>query len=126
MKLSDIKGERAIEVIADLIEPISNIANDKDCADVFTVKAVKGEKAEVTAKKHLIKKVPVLLKNHKADVIKIIAILDGKDASEMTVFGIVGFLINVIKDEALIELFTSAARSVEETPPIDTCTKQGE
>lgn len=123
MKLSDIKGERAVEVIADLIEPIANIATDKECADIFSVKTVKGEPANVTARKHLVKKVPVLLKSHKADVIKLIAVINGKDASNMTIFDIVGFLMNVIKDEALIELFTSAARSVEETPPTDTSEK---
>ena len=126
MKLSDIKGERAIEVIADLIEPIANIATDKECSDLFSVKPVKGEEKNVTAKKHLVKKVPSLLKTHKHDVIKIIATLDGKSVDDMNVFSITAALIGFVQDEALIELFTSAARGVEETPPTDTCTKQGE
>ena len=126
MKLSEIKGDRAVEVIADLIEPIANIASDKECADLFSVKPVKGEDKKVTARKHLVKKVPMLLKTHKRDVIQIIATLDGKSVDEMNLFSITAALIGIVKDEALIELFTSAARIVEETPPIDTCTKQGE
>ena len=126
MKLSEIKGERAVEVIADLIEPIANIATDKECADLFSVKPVKDEDKKVTARKHLVKKVPMLLKSHKRDVIKIIATLDGKSVDDMNVFSITAALIGLVQDEALIELFTSAARSVEETPPIDTCTKQDE
>ena len=126
MKLSEIKGERAVEVIADLIEPIANIASDKDCSDLFSVKPVKGEDAKTTARKHLVKKVPMLLKSHKRDVIQIIATLDGKSIDDMNLFSITAALIGMVQDEALIELFTSAARSVEETPPIDTCTKQGE
>ena len=126
MKLSEIKGERAVEVIADLIEPIANIATDKECADLFSVKPVKDEDKKVTARKHLVKKVPALLKSHKQDVIKIIATLDGKSVNDMNVFSITAALIGFVQDEALIELFTSAARSVEETPPIDTCTKQDE
>ena len=126
MKLSEIKGERAIEVIADLIEPIANIASDKDCADLFSVKPVKGEDKNATARKHIVKKVPVLLKTHKRDVIQVIATLDGKSIDDMNLFSITAALIGIVQDEALIELFTSAARSVEETPPIDTCTKQGE
>ena len=126
MKLSEVKGDRAVEVIADLIEPIANIASDKECADVFSVKPVKGEDKKVTARKHLVKKVPQLLKSHKRDVIQIIAILDGKTVDEMNLFSITAALIGIVQDEALIQLFTSAARSVEETPPIDTCTKQGE
>jgi len=123
MKLSDIKGERAIEVIADLIEPIANIATDKDCAGLFSVKPVKGEDKNVTATKHLVKKVPLLLRTHKRDVIQIIATLDGKSVDEMNMFSIARALIGVVQDEALIELFTSAARSVEETPPTDTSEK---
>ena len=123
MKLSDIKGERAVEVIADLIEPIANIASDKECADLFSVKPVNGENKNVTARKHLVKKVPLLLKTHKRDVIKIIATIDGKSVEEMNLFSITAALIGIVQDEALIELFTSAARSVEETPPIDTSAK---
>ena len=123
MKLSEIKGERAVEVIADLIEPIANIATDKECADLFSVKPVKGEDKNVTARKHLVKKVPLLLKTHKRDVIKIIATLDGKSVDDMNLFSITAALIGLVQDEALIELFTSAARSVEETPPTDTSAK---
>lgn len=123
MKLSDIKGERAVEVIADLIEPIANIASDKECADLFSVKPVNGENKNVTARKHLVKKVPLLLKTHKRDVIQVIATLDGKSVEDMNLFSITAALIGIVQDEALIELFTSAARSVEETPPIDTSAK---
>ena len=123
MKLSDIKGERAVEVIADLIEPIANIASDKECADLFSVKPVNGENKNVTARKHLVKKVPLLLRTHKRDVIQVIATLDGKSVEEMNLFSITSALIGMVQDEALIQLFTSAARSVEETPPIDTSAK---
>jgi len=123
MKLSEIKGDRAVEVIADLIEPVANIASDKECADLFSVKPVKGEDGNVTARKHLVKKVPLLLKTHKRDVIQIIATLDGKSIDDMNLFNIMQSLISMIQDEALIELFTSAARSVEETPPTDTSVK---
>ena len=123
MKLSDIKGERAIEVIADLIEPVANIATDKECADLFSVKPVKGEDKNVSARKHLVKKVPLLLRTHKRDVIQIIATIDGKSVDEMNLFSIAAALIGIVQDEALIELFTSAAQSVEETPLSDTSEK---
>ena len=35
MKLSEIKGERAIEVFADLLEPVSNILSDEEVANAF-------------------------------------------------------------------------------------------
>jgi hypothetical protein len=49
MKLSEIQGERAIEVIADLVEPIADIAMDKSLKDVFKVKVGDGETAEEAA-----------------------------------------------------------------------------
>ena len=33
MKLSDIKGERALDVLADLIDPVAEIMADKDRGD---------------------------------------------------------------------------------------------
>lgn len=33
MKLSDIKGERTLEVIADIINPIANIAEDETASE---------------------------------------------------------------------------------------------
>ena len=35
MKLSDIKGDRTLEVIADLVDPIANIAEDEDTFALF-------------------------------------------------------------------------------------------
>ena len=35
MKLSDVKGDRTLEVIADLIEPICTIAEDENAAALF-------------------------------------------------------------------------------------------
>ena len=35
MRLSDIKGERTLDVIAEIIEPIANIAEDEAAAELF-------------------------------------------------------------------------------------------
>ena len=35
MKLSEIKGERALEVLADLIEPVAEILGDKEIVAVL-------------------------------------------------------------------------------------------
>ena len=73
MRLSDIKGDRTLEVIADIIDPIANIAEDEEASAMF-----KREKLPdgITANKFLMKRVrkslPVLLKGHKADIILIL------------------------------------------------------
>ena len=35
MKLAEIKGERALDVIAEIMEPIGNIATDKNSANII-------------------------------------------------------------------------------------------
>ncbi len=78
MRLSDIKGERTFDVIADIIDPIANIAEDKEAAELFTRKELpKG----MTPKRFLLqrarKSVPALLKGHKEDVIFILSTIEG-------------------------------------------------
>ena len=50
MRLSDIKGDRTLEVIAEIIDPIANIAEDEEASAMF-----KREKLPdgMTAKKFL-------------------------------------------------------------------------
>lgn len=126
MKLSDIKGERAIEVIADLIEPIAEIAADDNMKDLFSAKPVSGKTARQASAAHLAKKVPALLKSHKSAVVKILATLNQTDVESMNVFSISRGVIEMLSDPEVIGLFTSAARNVENEPPTDTSTKSDE
>lgn len=78
MKLSDIKGDRVLDVIADIIDPIANIVQDKDVAAMFERKAVpEGMDARDFFAKRMCKGLPVLLKGHKADIIAIMAAIEG-------------------------------------------------
>ena len=74
MKLSDIKGDRVLDVIADIIDPIANMVQDKDVAAMFERKAVpEGMEAREFFAERMRKGMPVLLKGHKADIIAIMA-----------------------------------------------------
>lgn len=78
MKLSDIKGDRVFDVIADIIDPIANMVQDKDVATMFKREAVPdGMEARDFFAKRMCKGLPVLLKNHKADIIAIMAAIEG-------------------------------------------------
>lgn len=78
MKLSDIKGDRVLDVIADIIDPIANIVQDKDVAAMFKREAVPdGMDARDFFAKRMCKGLPVLLKGHKADIIAVMAAIDG-------------------------------------------------
>lgn len=65
-KISEIKGEEAIDILAELIDPIGEIAADKD----FIELARGGERTGAVKK---------ALKDHKKSVITILALLDGED-----------------------------------------------
>lgn len=78
MKLSDIKGDRVFDVIADIINPIANMVQDKDVAAMFKREAVPdGMEARDFFAKRMCKGLPILLKSHKADIIAIIAAIEG-------------------------------------------------
>lgn len=78
MKLSDIKGDRVLDVIADVIDPIANMVQDKDVAAMFKREAVpEGMDAHDFFAKRMRKGLPVLLKSHKADIIAVMAAIEG-------------------------------------------------
>lgn len=78
MKLSDIKGDRVLDVIADIIDPIANIVQDKDVAAMFKREAVpEGMEAREFFAARMRKSVPALLKGHKSDIIAIMAAIEG-------------------------------------------------
>ena len=113
MRLSDIQGERVFDVIADIIDPIANIAEDEEASAMF-----KREKLPegMTAKKFLMNRVrkslPVLLKGHKADIIAILSAIEGVSAEEyngsLDLVKLVKDCTDLLTDEVFMELFISA------------------
>ena len=113
MRLSDIKGDRTLEVIAEIIDPIANIVEDEEASAIF-----KREKLPdgMTAKKFLMKRVrkslPVLLKGHKADIIAILSAIEGVSADEyagaLNLVKLVKDCTDLLTDEAFMQLFISA------------------
>lgn len=113
MRLSDIKGDRVFDVIADIIDPIANIASDETASALF-----KREKLPegMTAKEFLLerarKAVPALLKGHKGDIIAILATIDGVSADDyrasLTLAKLLQDTVELLTDEAFGEIFISA------------------
>jgi hypothetical protein len=104
MKLSDIKGERTLEVVADLVEPIANIAQDKETAALFKKRQVpKGKTPTQFFIDRVRKSVPSLLRNHKNDMIQILATIEGTDVKDYTenlnMAKLVNDLIELFNDE---------------------------
>lgn len=95
MKLSEIKGEKAIEVFADLLEPVGSILADKEVSDMIRNDA---SKVEIIQK---------MLKKHSKDVIKMMAIIDDVPVEEYEINFVTlpSKLIELFNDEAVTQLF---------------------
>ena len=113
MRLSDIKGDRVFDVIADIIDPIANIASDETASALFRrEKLPEG----MTAKEFLLerarKAVPALLKGHKSDIITVLATIEGISADDyrasLTLAKLMQDTAELLTDEAFGELFISA------------------
>ena len=113
MKLSEIKGERTLDVIAEIIEPISNIAQDKQAAALFKREKVpKGVDARNFAIQKLKNAAIALLKTHKHDIIAILAAIQGispeEYAQSLNIAKLVHDFIEIANDSEFINLFISA------------------
>lgn len=113
MKLSDIKGERTIDVIADLIDPITNIAADKEAAALFRrEKLPEGMDAREFVAQKIKRSVPVLLKGHKADIIAILSTIEGTSPEEyangLSIPKLTTDFVDLFTDGTFSALFTSA------------------
>lgn len=107
MKLSEYKGEQALDMLADIIEPAAIIMADKEIAAF----AKSGMPA--------IKFVKPIIKNHKKEVIEILAVLNGEDpkryAEKVNLFTLPKKLLEIINDPDLMSLFSSQGQKMDET-----------
>lgn len=117
MKLSEIKGEKAIEVFADLLAPVSKILTDEEI-----VKAFKNEESRVA----IIQK---MLKKHAKEVIEAMAIIDGTPVEEfkekVDFLTLPTKLMDFFNDEAVSKLFMSQSQK-EDVKPFGSATENTE
>lgn len=95
MKLSEIKGEKALDVLADLIEPLGEIATDKEIAKTFSENRMKA--------------ISIAIKNHKQAVLQCLAILEQKPVEEyikeVNFLTLPVTILEILNDEELQKLF---------------------
>lgn len=75
MRLSDYKGDSIIDLIGDIVEPISALLKDEDIRNAFT-KGENGERRDIT------EVVKIACKGHKNDVLQILAAINGQTVEE--------------------------------------------
>ena len=107
MKLSEVKGEAAIDMLADLIEPAGEIMGDPNVADASR------NKSRLAA-------VKVAIKNHKKAVIEILAVLDGIPVEEYepNIFSLPVKLLEILNDKELAQLFTLQGQTGDATSSV--------
>ena len=101
MRLSDFKGEEALDVLADIIEPLTLILADSEIQKL----AKSGEKVPP------IKYVKPAIKNHKKEIIEVLARLDNKSVEEysktMNLLTLPKQVLDLISDPEVQSLFHS-------------------
>lgn len=103
-KLSEYRGEEALDVLADLIEPAAEIMRDKEVAAVFREKNAAGA-------------ISIALKKHKKAVLSIMARLEGEnpDTYAPSVLALPMKLMDILNDPEFASLFTSQGQITEKT-----------
>lgn len=113
MKLSEIKGERVFDVIADIIEPIAIIAENPSAKEFFEKrKPPEGMNAREFVMQRIKKTLPELLKSNKHELLAIFAAINGESAEEYAKhFDLLRMMrdcTDLLTDDAFISLFISA------------------
>ena len=105
MKVSEIKGEKAIQTLGDILEPTMEIL-----ADESIKKAYEKNKTNLDIAK-------IILKDHSKSVIEILAALDGvpADKYECNLLSLPSKLMEVLNDEAIQQFFTSQMQTEDAT-----------
>lgn len=116
MRLSDFKGEEAIDVLADIIDPISKILTDAEIQELSKKKDVS-----------VVSYIKPMLKNNKKETIEILARLDNKSVEEYTktlnLLTLPAQVMDLINDPELQKLFLSQEQSesnASSTPATET------
>lgn len=97
MKISELKDERAIYSLGEMIEPLAKIMADNEIVGMFK----SGQK---------LKAVSALLKKYPEDVVTILAAADGVDKKDYhcNLLTLPAKILEIVNDPEIIQLFTFA------------------
>lgn len=96
MKISDFKNEEALDLLVEIIDPVSKMMTDQ----AFIAKLKGANKMEA---------VKIILKDHKSEIIEILAKLNGQKVEEYqgTIITMTVQILEILNDEDLVDFFTS-------------------
>ena len=104
MKLSEIRGEKAIELLGDILIPATEIMADPKISS-----AVESGKPKLTI-------VTNILKNHSKSILTILALLNQEDPASYnpSLFALPKMAMDILEDEELMDLFRSQGQLKED------------
>ena len=113
MRLSDIKGDRAFDVIADIVDPVAAIAQDENVKAMFKRTALpEGVNARDFVIERIRKGLPSLLRKHKNELVTILAAIADVSPDEyvrgLSLAKLLADCYELLTDDTFIGLFTSA------------------
>lgn len=113
MKLSEVKGDRVFDVMADLIPPLCSIATDKEVKGLLKKRnCPKGMDPRDFMIKRIQQAGPKIIKSHKDDVIDVLCIIGGVDREEyvrdMTLMSLWSDVMELFGDEDFMAFLASA------------------
>lgn len=116
MKLSELKNEDALAVLADLTEPVISILNDEKVQAVFK-----------KDKKQMLEVAQVILRRKPKEIIQVLAITDGIPVEEANynVFALPRKILELLNEPELVDFFQSQGQmsfgsAMENTEETDT------
>ena len=103
MRLADIKGDKAFEVLADLLMPVTSLCADEEFVEAINRTYIEG--------------MQVALKKHPDDIKKMMAVLDLEDPEtyEITLAKIPKKFMELVNDPDVRDLFMSQGQETEDS-----------
>lgn len=108
MKISDFKGEKALDFIGDIIEPTSKIFSDDVVRSLFTPEKNGEKKNKAAIAKHI-------CKEYSTEVIEILAAMDGVTSEDYSgnPLTILKQVFEILNDPDLMSVFISSEQKTE-------------
>lgn len=102
MKLSEYKNEDALELLADILDPLSDIMTDEEFKRILQEESTKKSINKMAI-------IQYLLKNQSKQIIRILAIIDGTPVEdfEVNILSLTQKLLDVFNDKEMVDFFKS-------------------
>lgn len=118
MRLSDIKGDRVFDVIADLVDPVAAIATSAEAKELRTKRECpEGVDPRDYMAARIRRVLPKLIREHKGDAITVLATIEGVSAEEyaesLTLPKLIADATDLVSDEVFLDFLASAAQETE-------------